>query len=55
MVTMKEVALFKIMQNTQEPRVINVSISKGDSWHGNRGERRFGGLYFLGNFKCHSR
>lgn len=51
---MREVALFKIAQNTREPRVINMSISKGDSWHGNRGERLFGGLYFLDDFKCHS-
>lgn len=52
---MREVAFLNIIQNTHEPRVINVSISKGDSWHGNRGERLFEGLYFLSDFNCHSR
>lgn len=28
---MRVVALFKIIYNTQEPRVVNVSISKGYS------------------------
>lgn len=30
---MREVALSKVIQNTQEPRVIGVSISKGCSWY----------------------
>lgn len=44
---MREVALSKMIQNSQKLRVINVSIPKGDSWHENRRERQFGGLYFL--------
>ena len=54
-VIMREVALSKIIQNTQEPRVISVSISKGCSWYGNRGGKLLGGFYFLDDFEGHSR